>query len=186
MSLKTVAAIDRQPSLLKNLGLPRRKLRSTFLAKYLFLLTTQADNTSVPRTLLLSMIGLTWRANDDGVMTLDKGSDGELINDAEKIGVEATSLATEFVINVLKTIAGQGADDLDLAEPKDEPNYNQIDPDFSSNSPLRGAVEHSGPRLLDAGALPDVDFDTWLKAAKIAPGISRNFGDSERSKEAYN
>lgn len=60
-------------------------------------------------------------------MTLDKGSDGELINDAEKIGVEATSLATEFVINVLKTIAGQGADDLDLAEPKDEPNYNQID-----------------------------------------------------------
>ncbi|KAK2600284.1 hypothetical protein QQS21_005003 [Conoideocrella luteorostrata] len=56
-------------------------------------------------------------------------------------------------------------------------------------SPLHLAVQHGDPilvlRLLNTGALPEIDFDTWLKAAKFAPNMSRDLGDLERSKQAY-
>lgn len=58
-----------------------------------------------------------------------------------------------------------------------------------TTSPLHGAVQHGDPililKLLNEGALPEVDFDTWLKAAKIAPDLSRNLGDLDRSKQTY-
>lgn len=58
-----------------------------------------------------------------------------------------------------------------------------------TTSPLHGALQHGDPililKLLNAGALPEVDFDTWLKAAKIAPDVSGNLGDLERSKQSY-
>ncbi|KAG5981462.1 hypothetical protein E4U55_002909 [Claviceps digitariae] len=56
-------------------------------------------------------------------------------------------------------------------------------------SPLHAAVQHGDPilvlKLLNAGALAEIDFDIWLKAAKISSMMSRNLGDLERSKTAY-
>ncbi|KAG8421227.1 hypothetical protein J3458_003122 [Metarhizium acridum] len=58
-----------------------------------------------------------------------------------------------------------------------------------TTSPIHGAVQHGDPmlilKLLDAGAVPEADFDTWLKAAKIAPHLSGNIGDLDRSKKTY-
>ncbi|KAG6190171.1 hypothetical protein E4U36_003450 [Claviceps purpurea] len=56
-------------------------------------------------------------------------------------------------------------------------------------SPLNAAVQHGNPdlvlKLLNAGALAEIDHDTWLKAAKISSLMSSNLGDLERSMEAY-
>lgn len=58
-----------------------------------------------------------------------------------------------------------------------------------TTSPLHGAVQHGDPilvlKLLNAGAVPEVDFETWLKAAKVAPDMSNGLGDLERSKQTY-
>lgn len=58
-----------------------------------------------------------------------------------------------------------------------------------TTSPLHGAVQHGDPililKLLNAGALPEVDFDTWLKAAKVGPSLSNSLGDLDRSKQTY-
>lgn len=58
-----------------------------------------------------------------------------------------------------------------------------------TTSPVHGAVQHGDSililKLLNAGAVPEVDFDTWLKAAKIAPNLSGNLGDLDRSKKTY-
>ncbi|KAG6005267.1 hypothetical protein E4U21_000304 [Claviceps maximensis] len=58
-----------------------------------------------------------------------------------------------------------------------------------TTSPLHAAVQRGDPilvlKLLNSGALAEIDFDTWLKAAKITPMMSRELGDLERSKKAY-
>ena len=55
-------------------------------------------------------------------------------------------------------------------------------------SPLHSAIEQGDSvlvlKLLDAGALAQIDFDTWLKSAKVSSTHS-NSGDLERSRKTY-
>lgn len=57
-----------------------------------------------------------------------------------------------------------------------------------TTSPLHSAVEHGDSvlvlKLLNAGALTQIDFDTWLKSAKVSSTHS-NLGDLERSRKTY-
>ena len=41
-------------------------------------------------------------------------------------------------------------------------------------------------KLLEAGASPHIDFETWLKSAKISPLISNRLGDLEQNKATFN
>ena len=56
-------------------------------------------------------------------------------------------------------------------------------------SPLKAAVSKDDSilvlKLLNAGALTSVDFDTWLKSAKASPKSFTNLGDLERARQSY-
>ncbi|UKZ55109.1 hypothetical protein TrVGV298_008926 [Trichoderma virens] len=62
-------------------------------------------------------------------------------------------------------------------------------------SPLQSALEKGDPilvlKVLDAGASIEVDFDTWLKSAKVAPSQNNQFGtrnqfeNLEQTKKRY-
>ncbi|KAH7328643.1 ankyrin repeat-containing domain protein [Stachybotrys elegans] len=57
-------------------------------------------------------------------------------------------------------------------------------------SPLHTAIDQGDSilvlRLLNAGAKAHIDFDTWLKAAKVSSSCSSNLGDLETNKKQYN
>lgn len=57
------------------------------------------------------------------------------------------------------------------------------------SAPLHTAVEHGNVilvlKLLNAGALSQIDFDTWLKAAKVSPNHSSNLGNLEQSQKTF-
>ncbi|KAL6855852.1 ankyrin [Trichoderma novae-zelandiae] len=56
-------------------------------------------------------------------------------------------------------------------------------------SPLQSALEKGNPilvlKLLNAGASPEIDFDTWLKSAKVTPSQANHLGDPETTKRKY-
>lgn len=56
-------------------------------------------------------------------------------------------------------------------------------------SPLQSALETGDPilvlKVLNAGALAEIDFDTWLKAAKVSPTQANRLGDLEETKKKY-
>ncbi|RFU74893.1 ankyrin repeat [Trichoderma arundinaceum] len=56
-------------------------------------------------------------------------------------------------------------------------------------SPLQSALETGDPilvlKVLNAGALVEIDFDTWLKAAKVAPSQNHQLGNLEATKKRY-
>lgn len=58
-----------------------------------------------------------------------------------------------------------------------------------TTSPLHAAVESSDSilllKLLNAGALTEADFNTWLKSAKASPNHSANLGDLKKSQETF-
>jgi hypothetical protein len=62
--------------------------------------------------------------------------------------------------------------------------------DAETISPLHSAVVLDNPelvrKLLSAGALAHVDFETWLKAARLNENYSRRLGTLETNKERYN
>lgn len=57
-------------------------------------------------------------------------------------------------------------------------------------SPLHTAIERSDSimmlKLLNAGASPQVNFDTWLKAAKVNPSQARRLNTLENNQEIFN
>lgn len=57
-----------------------------------------------------------------------------------------------------------------------------------TNSPIHSAVEHGDSllvlKLLNAGALPHIDFNTWLKSAKLS-SFRSSLGDLEGSRRMY-
>lgn len=59
----------------------------------------------------------------------------------------------------------------------------------STIAPLHSAIEHGSPilvlKLLNAGALTQLDFETWIKAAKVSPTQSSNLGDYDRNHTTY-
>ncbi|KAL7787534.1 ankyrin repeat-containing domain protein [Trichoderma ceciliae] len=56
-------------------------------------------------------------------------------------------------------------------------------------SPLQSALEKGDPilvlKVLNAGALAEIDFDTWLKSARVAPSQSNQLGDLEQTMKRY-
>ncbi|KAF5025038.1 hypothetical protein F66182_2906 [Fusarium sp. NRRL 66182] len=62
--------------------------------------------------------------------------------------------------------------------------------DSDTISPLNTAVENGDAilvlKLLAAGAAVNIDFDTWLKAAKFSPSRSANLGNLEQNQRKYN
>ncbi|KAH6610532.1 ankyrin repeat [Trichoderma cornu-damae] len=56
-------------------------------------------------------------------------------------------------------------------------------------SPLRSALEKHNPilvsKLLNAGAAIEIDYDTWLKAAKVAPSQAKHLGNLEDNKRRH-
>ncbi|KAL7946435.1 hypothetical protein V8C42DRAFT_344279 [Trichoderma barbatum] len=56
-------------------------------------------------------------------------------------------------------------------------------------SPLQSALEKGDPilvlKVLNAGASIEVDFDTWLKSAKVAPSQANNLGNLEQTRKRY-
>ncbi|CAM1506895.1 Fc.00g065360.m01.CDS01 [Cosmosporella sp. VM-42] len=56
-------------------------------------------------------------------------------------------------------------------------------------APIHSAVEHGDPilvlRLLNAGAKSQIDFETWLKAAKVSPSQSDKLGNLEQNQRKY-
>jgi ankyrin repeat protein len=56
-------------------------------------------------------------------------------------------------------------------------------------APLSSAIEHGDPililKLLNAGALPEINFETWIKAAKISPTQSKNLKDLKENKDQF-
>ena len=56
-------------------------------------------------------------------------------------------------------------------------------------APLHSAVEHGDPilvlKLLNAGAKAHIDFETWLKAAKVSPTQSDRLGTLEQNQRKY-
>ncbi|PNY22667.1 Uncharacterized protein TCAP_07089, partial [Tolypocladium capitatum] len=59
---------------------------------------------------------------------------------------------------------------------------------LETKSPLLSAIEHGDSvlvlKLLNAGALAQMSFDTWLKSAKVS-SIQSNLGDLESSRKTY-
>jgi ankyrin repeat protein len=55
--------------------------------------------------------------------------------------------------------------------------------------PIHSAVEHGDPilvlKLLNAGASAEIDFETWLKSAKVSPVQSGRLQDLEASKNSF-
>lgn len=60
--------------------------------------------------------------------------------------------------------------------------------DLGTNSPIHSAVVHGDSllvlKLLNAGALPQIDFDVWLKSAKLSTFRS-SLGDLDVSRQKY-
>lgn len=56
-------------------------------------------------------------------------------------------------------------------------------------APIHSAVEHGDPilvlKLLNAGASAEIDFETWLKAAKVSPMQSGQLRDLEANKISF-
>lgn len=56
-------------------------------------------------------------------------------------------------------------------------------------SPLQSALEKGDPilvlKVLNAGASVEIDFDAWLKSAKVAPSQTSNLGNLEQTKKRY-
>ena len=56
-------------------------------------------------------------------------------------------------------------------------------------SPLHSAIENQDPvlvlKLLDAGALAEIDFNTWLKSAKMSPNFSNLLTSLEQNQKNY-
>ncbi|KAL7913161.1 ankyrin repeat-containing domain protein [Trichoderma velutinum] len=56
-------------------------------------------------------------------------------------------------------------------------------------SPLHSALEKGDPilvlRILNAGASVEIDFDSWLKSAKVAPSQATQLGNLEQMKKRY-
>jgi hypothetical protein len=56
-------------------------------------------------------------------------------------------------------------------------------------APLSSAIEHGDPililKLLNAGALPEINFETWMKAAKVSPTQSKNLKDLKENKDQF-
>lgn len=57
-------------------------------------------------------------------------------------------------------------------------------------SSLHLAIQQRNPilvlKLLEAGASPEIDFETWLKSVKFSPLISNRLGDLEQNKATFN
>lgn len=59
----------------------------------------------------------------------------------------------------------------------------------SASGPLQIAIENGDSvlaiKLLDVGARPEIDLDTWLKAAQVSPDMSYNRNDLEENKKCF-
>lgn len=59
----------------------------------------------------------------------------------------------------------------------------------SASGPLQIAIENGDSvlaiKLLEVGARPEIDLDTWLKAAQVAPDMSYNHNDLEDNKKCF-
>lgn len=59
----------------------------------------------------------------------------------------------------------------------------------SAVAPLQTAISKKDPilvlRLLNAGATPELDFDTWLKSAKVSPSMSSRLQDLDTNQKKF-
>ena len=60
---------------------------------------------------------------------------------------------------------------------------------YNSTSPLMAAIHYGDigmvNKLLDSGAAPQIDFDTWLKSARTSPIYSKQLGDFDKNMDLF-